>query len=189
MAADKTMAPKNFGEIAMWKKAAVPVGFIGGFALGYAIKKCMGCATGYGFAMAAVCSVPLGLDIYQLTAVPKTPTKPADKSSTPDPKTVAIMADMKALLGSDTQKIADFDKQSPQIQSAIGGLTDSEKSAFQEILTATKSSSAASASDPQSATAELLSKVDSITKKYTQPVMDSLNSKMASIEKQFGINV
>jgi hypothetical protein len=191
MPADKTtQSPKSISEIATWKKALPAVGLVGGFGLGYAIKKCWGCATGSGLALAFLCSIPLGIDVYHIKSVgEKAPAPKAPVDAAPDGKTVAIVADLKALLGGDSEKNAEFNKQLPAIQAAIGKLTDTEKSAFQDTLTASKSATASTSGDSSTAVSGLVSQIQAITTKYGQSTMDSLNSKMGAIEKQFGLSL
>lgn len=176
-----------------YMKALPVIGFGAGFAYGKLVKKCWGCAFGFGAAGFVVGSIPLIVHINKLEGVEvkkqeaASDNKPTTgNAGSATSATVTSILETLAEVSEKNNRKAQYEAQKEKIKQLATALTEKEQSALLDLLNLMKSISGKSAS-PQQALTILSSGSATIEKKYGTDFMKALNQKMAKLQTELQI--
>lgn len=189
----KTLQQK-ISDAPTYMKVLPVIGFGAGFSYGKFVKKCWGCAFGFGAVGFVVGTIPLTIHLSKLEGVEVTKPneqKPESKSETNIANTGAtvnsIMETLAATSAKNEKQKEKFESQKEKIKQAVSSLSEKEQSALLELLQLGKSISEKSSS-PQQALTILSTQSAAIEKKYGVDFMKGLSVKMDKLQKDFNIS-
>jgi hypothetical protein len=189
----KTLQQK-FSDAPAYMKALPIIGFAAGMTYGKIVKKCWGCAFGFGAAGFAVGSIPLVIHLNKLDGVGfdkknETKNEGAALASTTAPSATvnSIMETLAATSAKNEKQKERFESQKDRIKLAVSSLGEKEQSALLELLQMGKALMEKSQS-PQQALTVLSSQSAAIEKKYGADFMRGLSSKMEKLQADFKIS-
>lgn len=188
--------------IPTWKYALPVVTFSIGFGYGKIVKKCWGCAFGFGFAAGAVGLIPLGLHYNKIHSIgmksadeKASESKPAEAAATKEvekaaPATVKSgdIVTMMQDISKSQNKEADFNSQKDKITQAVDSLNDKEKSVLMDMMALGKSMTDKKVK-PADAYTAVMSKMAQLQKTYGDKFINDFSNKMKEVETKFGITL
>lgn len=184
-------------KVPAWKYALPVITFSAGFAYGKIVKKCWGCAVGFGFTAGALGAIPLGLHYAKIHSIgmkaaesnPETKAEPKGetKPAVVDVKTADVVNAIEGLAISQKKAGAFADKKE-KITQAIDSLDNKEKTVLMEMMALGKAMTDKN-SNPQTSYAAVMNKMSQLQKTYGEKFMSDFSKKMKEVESNFGISL
>lgn len=190
----KTLKQK-ISEAPTYMKALPVIGLGAGMAYGKIVKKCWGCAFGFGAAGFAVGCIPLAIHLNKLDAVEiakptdaKDEKKKEEGATTKEPS--ATVKDILAVMetsASNKEQSEKFKSQKEKITQALGSLTEKEQQGLLEFMQLGQSLESKKM-PPQQMMVVLGNKMGGFEKKYGKGFMQGLQTKMNKLQQDFQIS-